>query len=235
MSEGRFDLSTFRSERTNEASTLTITPKRSSSRDVGTSSYRYHTATYPPASVSANRRTNDTIFVASIISVNVVTGRLNKLSTSKNQKDYRRSRGVRGSTAYHKTASEEGASVWKHYTEIGAHKKNQVVLSFFRFLADEQSAYAWAPSSFTSKEKIASIKCTASKIIIGTVSSTSNVKEENECGLPSLERRRKLATIKFTNKIRSCHEQHTSNVTFRVWKARKRLKRSSTLQFKKRY
>ncbi|GFX07655.1 uncharacterized protein TNCV_4159241 [Trichonephila clavipes] len=44
---GRFDLSTFRSERTNEASTLTITPKRSSSRDVGTSSYRYHTATYP--------------------------------------------------------------------------------------------------------------------------------------------------------------------------------------------
>ncbi|GFS58214.1 hypothetical protein TNCV_4916211 [Trichonephila clavipes] len=45
MSEGRFDLSTFRSERTNEASTLTITPKRSSSQDVGTSSYRYHTAT----------------------------------------------------------------------------------------------------------------------------------------------------------------------------------------------
>ncbi|GFS94642.1 uncharacterized protein TNCV_3649791 [Trichonephila clavipes] len=36
MSEGRFDLSTFRSERTNEASTLTITPKRSSSRDVAT-------------------------------------------------------------------------------------------------------------------------------------------------------------------------------------------------------
>ncbi|GFW79961.1 hypothetical protein TNCV_983701 [Trichonephila clavipes] len=46
VSEGRFDLSTFRSERTNEASTLTITPKRSSSRNVGTSSYRYHTATY---------------------------------------------------------------------------------------------------------------------------------------------------------------------------------------------
>ncbi|GFW69001.1 hypothetical protein TNCV_2918991 [Trichonephila clavipes] len=45
MSEGRFDLTTFRSERTNKESTLTITPKRSSSRDVGTSSYRYHTAT----------------------------------------------------------------------------------------------------------------------------------------------------------------------------------------------
>ncbi|GFU66701.1 hypothetical protein TNCV_3111851 [Trichonephila clavipes] len=66
LSEGRFDLSTFRSERMKEASTLTITPKRSSSRDVGTSSYRYHTATYNPASVSANRRTNDTIFVASM-------------------------------------------------------------------------------------------------------------------------------------------------------------------------
>ncbi|GFV39400.1 1-phosphatidylinositol 3-phosphate 5-kinase [Trichonephila clavipes] len=34
MSEGRFDLSTFRSECRNEASTLTITPKRSSLRDV---------------------------------------------------------------------------------------------------------------------------------------------------------------------------------------------------------
>ncbi|GFV55163.1 uncharacterized protein TNCV_1381841 [Trichonephila clavipes] len=38
------------------ASTLPITPQRSSSRDVGTSSYRYHTATYSPDSVSANRR-----------------------------------------------------------------------------------------------------------------------------------------------------------------------------------
>ncbi|GFW86000.1 hypothetical protein TNCV_1968081 [Trichonephila clavipes] len=45
------------------ASTLLITPKRSSSRDVGTSSYRYHNTTYSPASVLENRRTNDTIFV----------------------------------------------------------------------------------------------------------------------------------------------------------------------------
>ncbi|GFX56702.1 hypothetical protein TNCV_494501 [Trichonephila clavipes] len=51
--------------RTN-VSTFPITPKRSSSRDVGTSSYRYHNATYSPASVSANRRKNDAIFVASI-------------------------------------------------------------------------------------------------------------------------------------------------------------------------
>ncbi|GFV44930.1 hypothetical protein TNCV_1716781 [Trichonephila clavipes] len=57
MSEGRFDLSTFRSERTNEASTLTITPKRSSSPDVGTSSYRYHTATI---SFLSNKTSEDT-------------------------------------------------------------------------------------------------------------------------------------------------------------------------------
>ncbi|GFV50915.1 hypothetical protein TNCV_2770011 [Trichonephila clavipes] len=52
-----------------KASTLQTTPKRSSSRDVGTSSYRYHTATYSPASVSVNRRANDTIFVASLQAV----------------------------------------------------------------------------------------------------------------------------------------------------------------------
>ncbi|GFY31544.1 hypothetical protein TNCV_4693881 [Trichonephila clavipes] len=47
MSEGRFVLGTFRSERTKEIRE-TITPKRSSLRDVGTSSYRYHTAAIPP-------------------------------------------------------------------------------------------------------------------------------------------------------------------------------------------
>ncbi|GFU28867.1 hypothetical protein TNCV_470031 [Trichonephila clavipes] len=41
-------------------------PKRSSLRDVGTSSYSYHIAACSPASVLANRRTNDTIFVASM-------------------------------------------------------------------------------------------------------------------------------------------------------------------------
>ncbi|GFT60648.1 hypothetical protein TNCV_3583701 [Trichonephila clavipes] len=51
--------------RTN-ASTQPITPKRLSSRDVGTSSYRYHTATYSPASASVNMRMNDIIFVVSI-------------------------------------------------------------------------------------------------------------------------------------------------------------------------
>ncbi|GFX17080.1 hypothetical protein TNCV_4266061 [Trichonephila clavipes] len=49
--EGRKVRSGYLPFRTN-ASTLPIMPKRSSSRDVGTSSYRYHTATYYPASVS---------------------------------------------------------------------------------------------------------------------------------------------------------------------------------------
>ncbi|GFT82931.1 hypothetical protein TNCV_4434751 [Trichonephila clavipes] len=52
--------------RTN-ASTLPITPKRSSSHDVDTSSYRYHTTTYSPTSVSTNRRTNHAISVASMV------------------------------------------------------------------------------------------------------------------------------------------------------------------------
>ncbi|GFV39220.1 histone-lysine N-methyltransferase SETMAR [Trichonephila clavipes] len=63
--EGRKVRSGYLSFRTN-GSALPITPKRSSSRDVGTSSYRYHTAAYSPASVSVNSRTNNTIFVASI-------------------------------------------------------------------------------------------------------------------------------------------------------------------------
>ncbi|GFV40478.1 uncharacterized protein TNCV_4494351 [Trichonephila clavipes] len=66
--EGRMIRSGYLPFRTN-ASTLPITPKRSSSRDVGISSYRYHTATYSPDSVSANRRTKDTIFVASMLAV----------------------------------------------------------------------------------------------------------------------------------------------------------------------
>ncbi|GFU69071.1 hypothetical protein TNCV_4457981 [Trichonephila clavipes] len=66
--EGKKVRSGYLSFRTN-ANTLPITPKRSSSRDVGSSSYRYHTATYSPASVSVNKRMNDTIFVASMLAV----------------------------------------------------------------------------------------------------------------------------------------------------------------------
>ncbi|GFS85013.1 RNA-directed DNA polymerase from mobile element jockey [Trichonephila clavipes] len=42
------------------------------------------------------------------------------------------------------------------------------------------------------------------------VSSTNNEKAEQECGLPPLESRRKLATIKFTNKLRSYGLDHIS-------------------------
>ncbi|GFX97814.1 RNase H domain-containing protein [Trichonephila clavipes] len=70
----------------------------------------------------------------------------------------------------------------------------------------------------------------AAKIIIGAVSSTNNEKAEQECGLPPLESRRKLATIKFTNKLRSYGLDHISRRVFDKWKHSTRLKRSSTLQ-----
>ncbi|GFS84960.1 RNA-directed DNA polymerase from mobile element jockey [Trichonephila clavipes] len=62
------------------------------------------------------------------------------------------------------------------------------------------------------------------------VSSTNNEKAEQECGLPPLESRRKLATIKFTNKLRSYGLDHISRRVFDKWKHSTRLKRSSTLQ-----
>ncbi|GFT30931.1 RNase H domain-containing protein [Trichonephila clavipes] len=92
------------------------------------------------------------------------------------------------------------------------------------------AAPVWAPSASTSTGNIDSVQYRTSKIIIETVSSTNNMKAEIECGLTSLKSRRKLTTIKFTNKIRSCGEQHISNITFRFWTTKNRLKRSSTLQ-----
>ncbi|GFV93603.1 reverse transcriptase domain-containing protein [Trichonephila clavipes] len=91
----------------------------------------------------------------------------------------------------------------------------------------EYAAPVWTPSASTSAEKIDSAQYRASKIIIGAVSSTNNVTVENECGLPSLKGRRKLATFKFTNKIRSCGKPHIPNITFRSLTAKNRLKRSS--------
>ncbi|GFW24872.1 hypothetical protein TNCV_2036001 [Trichonephila clavipes] len=43
-------------------------------------------------------------------------------------------------------------------------------------------------------------------------------KAEQECGLPPLESRRKLATIKFTNKLRSYGLDHISRRVFDKWK-----------------
>ncbi|GIY10701.1 hypothetical protein CEXT_748781 [Caerostris extrusa] len=58
--------------------------------------------------------------------------------------------------------------------------------------------------------------------------STNNNKAEQECDLPPLEIRRNLATIKFTNRLRSNNMDHISTRVFNEWKGSTRLKRSST-------
>ncbi|GFU59587.1 probable RNA-directed DNA polymerase from transposon BS [Trichonephila clavipes] len=67
----------------------------------------------------------------------------------------------------------------------------------------EYATPIWTPACIFVKRKLDSVQHRAVKIIIGAVSSTNNEKAEQECGLPPLESRRKLATIKFTNKLRS--------------------------------
>ncbi|GFU15413.1 reverse transcriptase domain-containing protein [Trichonephila clavipes] len=94
----------------------------------------------------------------------------------------------------------------------------------------EYATPIWTPASISVKRKLDSVQHRAAKIIIGAVSSTNNEKAEQECGLPPLESRRKLATIKFTNKLRSYGFDHISRRVFVKWKHSTRLKRSSTLQ-----
>ncbi|GFU29247.1 probable RNA-directed DNA polymerase from transposon BS [Trichonephila clavipes] len=62
------------------------------------------------------------------------------------------------------------------------------------------------------------------------VSSTKNEKAERECGLPPLECRQNLVTVKFTNKLRCYKEDHISTRVFNEGTYTKILKRSSTLQ-----
>ncbi|GFT11031.1 reverse transcriptase domain-containing protein, partial [Trichonephila clavipes] len=94
----------------------------------------------------------------------------------------------------------------------------------------EYATPIWTPASISVKRKLDSVQHRAAKIIIGAVSSTNNEKAEQECGLPPLESSRKLATIKFTNKLRSYGLDHISRRVFDKWKHSTRLKRSSTLQ-----
>ncbi|GFS82594.1 reverse transcriptase domain-containing protein [Trichonephila clavipes] len=94
----------------------------------------------------------------------------------------------------------------------------------------EYATPIWTPASISVKRKLDSVQHRAAKIIIGAVSSTNNEKPEQECGLPPLESRRNLATIKFTNKLRSFDLDHISRRVFDKWKHSTRLKRSSTLQ-----
>ncbi|GFU46222.1 RNase H domain-containing protein [Trichonephila clavipes] len=67
----------------------------------------------------------------------------------------------------------------------------------------EYATPIWTPASISVKRKLDSVQHRAAKIIIGAVSSTNNENAEQECDLPPLESRCKLATIKFTNKLRS--------------------------------
>ncbi|GFW28692.1 RNase H domain-containing protein [Trichonephila clavipes] len=94
----------------------------------------------------------------------------------------------------------------------------------------EYATPIWTPASISVKRKLHSVQHRAAKIIIGAVSSTNIEKAEQECGLPPLESRRNLATIKFTNKLRSYCLDHISRKVFDKWKYSTRLKRSSTLQ-----
>ncbi|GFU52441.1 hypothetical protein TNCV_193141 [Trichonephila clavipes] len=71
LSQSRFALGTFRSNVRMKCKYANHHAKTIVFADVGTSSYRYHTAAYSPVSVSANRRTHDAIFVASILEVNI--------------------------------------------------------------------------------------------------------------------------------------------------------------------
>ncbi|GFU22695.1 reverse transcriptase domain-containing protein [Trichonephila clavipes] len=94
---------------------------------------------------------------------------------------------------------------------------------------------SWGSRSQTLKSTFCTVirpRCQNYKIIIGAVSSTNNEKAEQECGLPPLESRRNLATIKFTNKLRwfGYGLDHIYRRDFDKWKNYTRLKRSSTLQ-----
>ncbi|GFW01078.1 reverse transcriptase domain-containing protein [Trichonephila clavipes] len=94
----------------------------------------------------------------------------------------------------------------------------------------EYATPIWTPASISVKRKLDSVQHRSAKIIIRAVSSTNNEKAEQKCGLPPLESRRNLATIKFTNKLRSYGLDHISRRGFDKWKHSTRLKRSSTVQ-----
>ncbi|GFX05990.1 retrovirus-related Pol polyprotein from transposon TNT 1-94 [Trichonephila clavipes] len=122
-SEGRNVRSGYLPFRTN-ASILRITPKRSSSSDVGTSSYRYHTTTYSPASVSANRRTNDTIFVASM-----VTNEGRKVRSG--YLPFRTYANTLPITPKPSSSRDVGASSYRYHTATLPHFPNEMSRTFF--------------------------------------------------------------------------------------------------------
>ena len=74
----------------------------------------------------------------------------------------------------------------------------------------EYAILIWSLASATYNLKLDSIQHRASKIIIDAVSSTNNEKAKQECGVPPLECRPNLATIKFTNKLNSYNSDYVS-------------------------
>ncbi|GFV43869.1 probable RNA-directed DNA polymerase from transposon BS [Trichonephila clavipes] len=121
-------------------------------------------------------------------------------------------------------------SVWHSHNDIRKSEKAlNTTLKVIRPVL-EYATPIWTPAPISVKRKLDSVQHRAAKNIIGAVSSTNNEKAEQECGLPPLESRRKLAPIKFTNKLRSYGLDHISRRVFDKWKHSTRLKRSSTLQ-----
>ncbi|GFX79237.1 reverse transcriptase domain-containing protein [Trichonephila clavipes] len=93
----------------------------------------------------------------------------------------------------------------------------------------EYATPIWTPASISVKRKLDSVQHRAAKIIIGAVSSTNNEKAEQECCLLPLESRRKLATIKFTNKLRLYGLDYIPRRVFDKWKHSTRLKKDLRL------
>ncbi|GFV73391.1 probable RNA-directed DNA polymerase from transposon BS [Trichonephila clavipes] len=121
-------------------------------------------------------------------------------------------------------------AVWHSHNDITESEKVlDTTLKVIRPVL-EYATPIWTPASISVKRKLDSVQHRAAKIIIGAVSSTNNEKVKQECGLPPLESRRNLATIKFTNKLGSYDFDHISRRVFDKWKHSTRLKRSSTLQ-----
>ncbi|GFY02162.1 reverse transcriptase domain-containing protein [Trichonephila clavipes] len=92
------------------------------------------------------------------------------------------------------------------------------------------SRTSWGSRPQTLKSSFCTLSDRAAKIIIGAVPSNNNEKAEQECGLPPLESRRNLATIKFTNKLHSYGLDRISRRVFDKLKHSTKLERSSTLQ-----
>ncbi|XP_071037677.1 uncharacterized protein [Parasteatoda tepidariorum] len=95
----------------------------------------------------------------------------------------------------------------------------------------EYATPVWSHSSSTSRERLDKVQAKAAKIMSGAVSSTNNLRIQEECGLVPLEERRQMLTVKFTNNAHSLDEGHISHRTIINWNKKSRHKKSSPLLF----